>query len=132
MELGGGATVLRQERATVDVIGGMRYFNLKGALDTPGVDGDAHMSQSENLVNGFVGVRGRIAMTQDGHWYMFYVDVGTGSSGLTWQAMTGLGYALKRAELDLTYRYLAFHGTNDQLAQTIRFSGPSLGATFRF
>ncbi|KLU20917.1 hypothetical protein EOS_38960 [Caballeronia mineralivorans PML1(12)] len=55
-----------------------------------------------------------------------------GSSKVTWQAMTGVGYAMKLADVSLAYRYLAFHGSNDQLMQTVRMSGPSLGATVRF
>jgi hypothetical protein len=84
-------------------------------------------------VNGFAGVRGRIAMTQDGRWYVpFYLDAGTGSSKATWQAMTGLGYVMKWADVRLAYRCLACHGSNDQLMQTVRMSGPRPGATVRF
>ena len=46
--------------------------------------------------------------------------------------MTGLGYAMKWGDVNSSYRYLAFHGSGDQLMQTVRLSGPSLGATFRF
>jgi hypothetical protein len=138
VELGGGFTVLRRPRAIVDVIGGLRYLGAKGTLDARfdvpgGGTRGAHTSQSADIVNGFAGVRGRIAMTQDGRWYVpFYLDAGTGSSKVTWQAMTGVGYVMKWADVSLAYRYLAFHGSNDQLMQTVRMSGPSLGATFRF
>jgi hypothetical protein len=138
VELGGGFTVLRRPRAIVDVIGGLRYLGAKGTLDAHfdlagGGTRGAHTSQSADIVNGFAGVRGRIAMTQDGRWYVpFYLDAGTGSSKVTWQAMTGVGYVMKWADVSLAYRYLAFHGSNDQLMQTVRMSGPSLGATFRF
>ena len=39
---------------------------------------------------------------------------------------------MKWGELSLTYRYLAFYGSGDQLVQTLRFNGPSVAATFRF
>ena len=134
VELGGGFTVFRQSRMMIDLIGGMRYLGAKGTLDaTSDSSRDAHASQSQNIVNGFAGVRGRIAMTQDRRWYVpFYLDAGAGTSKVTWQAMTGIGYAMKWADVNLVYRYLAFHGSNDQLMQTVRMSGPSLGATFRF
>jgi hypothetical protein len=137
VELGGGFTVFRQSRMLVDAIGGLRYLGAKGTLDaTAGQAGgtrDAQASQSQNIVNGFAGVRGRIAMTQDGRWYVpFYLDAGAGTSKVTWQAMTGIGYVMKWADVNLVYRYLAFHGSNDQLLQTVRMSGPSLGATVRF
>jgi hypothetical protein len=137
VELGGGATIFRQSRAMIDAIAGVRYLNAKGTLDAsadqPGGTRNAHTSQSQNILNGFAGVRGRIAMTQDGRWYApFYLDAGAGTSKLTWQAMTGIGYVMKWADVNLVYRYLAFHGSSNQLMQTVRMSGPSLGATFRF
>jgi hypothetical protein len=105
VELGGGFTVLRRPRAIVDVIGGLRYLGAKGTFDARfdvpgGGTRGAHTSQSADIVNGFAGVRGRIAMTQDGRWYVpFYLDAGTGSSKVTWQAMTGVGYVLNNHRL---------------------------------
>jgi hypothetical protein len=133
-ELGGGFTIFRQSRILLDAIAGVRYLGAEGTLDGTFSEGSgAHTSQSQNIVNGFAGVRGRIAMTHDGRWYVpFYLDAGAGTSKLTWQAMTGIGYAMKWADVNLAYRYLAFHGSGDQLMQTVRLSGPSLGATFRF
>jgi hypothetical protein len=39
---------------------------------------------------------------------------------------------MKWGDVSLTYRYLSFHGSGDQLVQTLRLNGPSLAATFRF
>jgi hypothetical protein len=139
IELGGGFSVFRQSRMLIDAIAGVRYLGAKGTLDASASDTRASQtatqdtSQTENSVNGFAGVRGRIAMTPDGRWYVpFHLDAGTGTSKVTWQAMTGIGYVMKWADLNLVYRYLAFHGSNDQLMQTVRMSGPGLGATVRF
>ncbi|MDB5785528.1 MAG: hypothetical protein JWQ50_5443 [Caballeronia mineralivorans] len=138
VELGGGFTVLRRPRAIVDVTGGLRYLSAKGTLDASvelpgGGTRGAHSAPRADIVNGFAGVRGRIAMTHDGRWYVpFYLDASTGSSKVTWQAVTGAGYVMKGADVSLSYRYLALHGSNDQLMQTVRMSGPSLGTTVRF
>ncbi|MPW18161.1 hypothetical protein GCT13_14840 [Paraburkholderia sp. CNPSo 3157] len=142
IEIGGGRTVMRQSWGSVDAIVGMRYLGVKGTLDamavsTTGASSGANqqldVSQVQNIFDGFAGVRGRVSITGDGSWYMpFYLDLGAGTSKFTWQAMTGPGYAMKWGDVSLTYRYLAFYGSGDQLVQTLRFSGPSLNVNFRF
>jgi hypothetical protein len=97
------------------------------------VSPDIHASEVQNIVDVFTGVRGHLLLTGDGPWYVpYYLDIGTGSSRFTWQAMAGLGYAAKWGDLSLTYRYPAFYGSGDQLVQTLRFNGPSVNVTFRF
>jgi hypothetical protein len=92
-----------------------------------------NVSTIENIFDGIAGVRGRLFITGDSRWYVpFYLDAGTGTSKFTWQAMTGIGYAMKWGDVSLTYRYLAFYGSGDQLVQTLRFNGPSLNVIFRF
>jgi hypothetical protein len=142
VEIGGGRTVMQQSWGSVDAIVGMRYLGVKGTLDATavlttsagvGASPQLDVSQVQNIFDGFAGVRGRVSITGDGRWYVpFYLDLGAGSSKFTWQAMTGLGYAMKWGDVSLTYRYLAFYGSGDQLVQTLRFSGPSLNVIFRF
>jgi hypothetical protein len=142
VEIGGGRTVMRQSWGSVDAIVGMRYLGVKGTLDATalsstsagvGANPKLEVSQVQNIFDGFAGVRGRIWITGDSPWYVpFYLDLGAGSSKFTWQAMTGIGYAMKWGDVSLTYRYLAFYGSGDQLVQTLRFSGPSLNVIFRF
>lgn len=91
------------------------------------------MSQRQDIYDGFVGVRARVSLTGDGRWYLpFYLDVGTGTSDVTWQAIAGVGYAMKWGDITLSYRYLALYGSGDQFVQTLRLNGPALSATFRF
>lgn len=142
LQLGGGRTVLRQSWGNVDAIVGLRYLGVKATLDASatrtngtGVSQtpEVNVSQVQNIFDGIGGVRGRVMITDDGRWYVpFYLDAGAGSSKFTWQAMTGVGYAMKWGDLSLTYRYLAFYGSGDQLVQTLRFNGPSFNVTLRF
>jgi len=142
VQLGGSRTVARQEWGHVDAIAGIRYLRVKGTLDAaigatvatgPGASSDFHVAQTQNIVDGFVGVRARATITRDGAWYIpLYLDVGTGTSKFTWQALTGLAYSAKQFDVGLLYRYLAFYGSGSQLVQTLRFSGPSLNVTFKF
>ncbi|CAB3801267.1 hypothetical protein LMG28138_04984 [Pararobbsia alpina] len=43
--------------------------------------------------------------------------------------MAGVGYAMKWGGVSLSYRFLAFYGSSDQLVQTLRLNGPALSAT---
>jgi hypothetical protein len=142
VQLGGGRTLVWREWGYLDAVAGMRYLGVKGTLDVgiggtvesgPGDSRNFHVGQMQNLFNGFAGVRGRATITRDGAWYIpFYLDVGTGTSKFTWQALTGVAYATRRVDFGLLYRYLAFYGSGDQLVQTLRFSGPSVNVTFKF
>lgn len=142
VQLGGSRTLVSQTWGNVDAVAGMRYLGVSGTLDAAisatvgsgqGVTSDFHVAQRQNIFDGFAGLRGRAALTQNGAWYIpFYLDVGTGTSKFTWQALTGLGYSTKHVDFGLLYRYLAFFGSGDQLIQTLRFSGPSVNVSFKF
>ena len=143
IQLGGGYTVLQLRRASLDAIVGIRYLNVSSTLNAsfqanfggpgPGLNPQINTSQDENIYDGFVGVRGRVSLTEDGRWYLpFYLDVGTGTTDFTWQAMAGIAYRMKWGDVALTYRYLEFRDSGDRLVQSLRFNGPALNVTFRF
>lgn len=138
-QLGGGYTVVRLPRVTLDAVTGLRYLAVRSSLDArigglgPNLNPEIHVSQNADIYDGFGGVRGRVSLTDDGRWYVpFYLDVGTGTSDFTWQAMSGVAYAMKWGDVTLSYRYLAFYGSGDQLVESLRFKGPALSVTFRF
>jgi len=60
------------------------------------------------------------------------IDVGTGSSDLTWQAMVGVSYAYNFGDLMVMYRHIDYDGGSDDLVEDLSFSGPSFGVRFRF
>jgi len=62
---------------------------------------------------------GRLWQTgQGGAWAIsYYLDVGTGSSKLTWQAMAGIEYRFHWGNAQLSYRYLYYNMREDQLLQ---------------
>jgi hypothetical protein len=62
----------------------------------------------------------------------YYLDIGSGSSTLTWQGFLGVAYAFKWGDAVFGYRRLYYDQSDDKLLQNFRFSGPSLGASFRF
>jgi hypothetical protein len=114
------------ERGSLEALGGLRSLVVEASLDSAGV------AQERTLSDAIVGVRGRIH-TSEGRWYFpYYLDAGAGSSSFTWQGFAGVGYSFKWGEALLTYRHLHYEQGGDKLVQRLDFSGPAVGATFRF
>jgi hypothetical protein len=142
--LGGGYTIVQTPGISLDVIGGIRYLGLQvttdwnltativgppGSLSFPRT---GSVSENEDLWDAIVGVRGRISLGE-GHWSMpYYLDAGTGSSSSTWQGLLGVAYTFGWGDVTLAYRYLYYDQNDGKLIQNLSFSGPALGATFRF
>jgi hypothetical protein len=143
--IGAGYAVQTGKAATLDVFGGLRYFDLSastdwqlvskvtvsggGGLEFPDVGG---VSRQMELWDGIVGVRGRVPLGISDWSIPYYLDIGTGSSSLTYQWMLGIAYSFKWGGVTLAYRDLYFDQKDDKFIQDLRFSGPALGVTFRF
>jgi hypothetical protein len=142
--IGSSRTVLESPRGTLEVLGGLRYFHIEAHTDWqlaatvsgPGAGqtfpAAGSTSRASDIWDGIIGVRGRVRWG-DTPWYTpYYLDVGGGSSSLTWQGVLGIGYGFKWGDLLLAHRTLYYDQSGDRLLQNFRFSGPTLGVTFRF
>ena len=87
-----GYTVVENERARLDILGGARYLymksdikvNISGPLETR----RERFIASDNVWDIIVGVKGRVNLSEK--WYLpYYLDIGTGDTDLTWQAERG-------------------------------------------
>jgi hypothetical protein len=140
----GGYQFFRYPSFTLDGFAGLRYFGLQtetswrltatvagpGAGQTFPASGD--VSKNADLFDGIVGIRGRFIEPNTPWSFPYYLDIGTGSSSLTWQAMAGISYSFKSLDVGLFYRHLSFDQSSDEFVQDFSFSGPALGAIFRF
>jgi hypothetical protein len=142
--LGLGYAFLTSRPVALDVFGGFRYFSLRASTDWqielavtgpgPGqtFPRSGSVSERADLWDGIVGVKGRVGLGRS-HWSIpYYMDIGTGSSVLTWQGMLGIAYSFSWGDVMLAYRYLYYDEKDDKLIQDMRFYGPALGVTFRF
>jgi hypothetical protein len=140
----GGYAAVQDPRATLDVIGGFRYFGLKATSNwqlsaTVAGPGGAQtfartgsVTKSDDLWDAIVGVKGRVKLG-DGNWFMpYYLDAGAGDSTLTWQGMLGVGHAFKWGEVVFAYRYLSYEQGGNKLIEDLSFGGFGLGVNFRF
>jgi hypothetical protein len=113
----------------------VRYFSMDTDLAIQ-VDGPLppelpteQYSQKGELWDGIVGIKGHYGRK----WYvLYYLDLGTGSSEFTWQAMTGFGYRWHWGSVFLVYRYMSFDEGDSGFLRDLSFGGPAVGVSFRF
>jgi len=140
----GGYALVQGPRATLDLVGGLRYFDLEttvswrlnaavtGPVGSVPFGTSGSTSRSESLWDAVIGVRGQLKLGE-GNWFLpYHFDVGGGDSKLTWQAMAGIAYAFNWGELGLVYRHLSYEQGGTKLIDKLQFSGPAFGVKIRF
>jgi hypothetical protein len=142
--LAAGYSLQKTETSTIDLFAGARLldleatvnWNLTAAITAPGgeviLPAQGSIKRDEALWDGIIGVRGHFALGESKWSVPFYLDAGTGDSDLTWQAMTGLTYSYGWGDLIFAYRHLSYDQGTDGFLENLEFSGPGVGARFRF
>jgi len=139
----GGYTLAHGNGSNFDVILGVRGLWLstdtKWVLASSVEGGDftfasaGSTSRDKDYFDGIIGIRGRVALGEGGRWYMpYYLDIGTGSTDFTSQAMIGVGYGYDWGDIEFGFRHLGYDQGNDKLLQDVRLDGFVLGASFHF
>jgi hypothetical protein len=140
--LGGYFRALDRSGMTLDVVAGARYLDVEqrvnwnvtgnvGSIPVPDRVGAA----TAGLTNwdAVIGARGRFAFGAHKAWFVpYYFDVGAGDSDFTWQGIAGLGYAFHWGEIEAVWRYLYYDLPSGKSIADMSFSGPAIGATFRW
>jgi opacity protein-like surface antigen len=133
----GGYAVLQTPGARADILGGVRYANVKPELSwelsgpTGGLATEGSVEKTKDFLDGVVGVRGSANL--GGNWDLrYYLDAGAGSSRLTWQAVAGIGYNFKWGDAELAYRHLTYEFHNDRPISDLKMSGPQITVGFKF
>ncbi len=131
-----GKTFVRTDNYLADALIGWRRFGM--SLDISGDlqgGGSVALDSDVDFNDLLVGINGRYGFGNEKRWTLrYYADIGSGESDLTWQAMAGLAYRFGWGEVFVNYRHLDYEFGDvdrfDDLEAT--FSGPSIGASFRF
>ncbi|MEJ8810537.1 hypothetical protein WKW77_05610 [Variovorax ureilyticus] len=140
--LAGTYRAIAQPGATLDVLFGVRLLDIRQTLDwqlagnvatvAPPLRGGERETSQSNW-DGIVGIKGRVALSGDRRWFLpYYLDVGTGQSDSTWQAMTGIGYAFQWGDVIAGWRYLDYRMKSGRPIQDIGLSGGLLAVTMRW
>jgi hypothetical protein len=138
----GGYTLAHGGGSNLDVIVGARGLwlstDVKWNLASSVEGGDftfaaiGSSSRDKDFIDGIIGIRGRVALGE-GRWYMpYYLDIGTGSTDFTSQAVIGVGYAYDWGDIEFGFRHLGYDQGNDKLLQNVQLNGFAFGASFHF
>jgi hypothetical protein len=142
--IAGGYEVVSTETSSMTAFLGARYFgvdttaswDLTAEISIPGtgviLPAQGQIGTDVDLWDALIGVRGRFDFGKSQWSTRYHLDVGTGDSDLTWNAMAGLSYAFGWGELLLAYRHLEYDQSENKLLQDFSFSGPGIGVTFTF
>jgi hypothetical protein len=133
---------LNQNGLTLDVVAGARYLDVDQKINWslagnvgpfPIPDRAGAVEASLNNWDAIIGVKGRFAFGAKKAWFVpYYLDVGLGDSDLTWQGLTGMGYAFRWCEVVAAWRYLYYDLPSHKAIEDMSFSGPAIGVTFRW
>jgi len=133
-----GYNFYKTSRAHADVFGGIRYLTLEAGADwrisgpVGAFPATGSIRQDKDETDVIVGVRGRTRLGQ-GNWSMpYHLDIGTGGSDFTWQALLGVSYSYSWGDVTLAFRHLDYDFGKGGLVEDLTFSGPALGARFSF
>jgi hypothetical protein len=131
------------ERSPVAWLAGVRWlaidadlgWELTTTITGPDVtlSSDGQASDSIDVYDAIVGVRGTWEIGDLGGWYVpWRLDAGAGSSDFTWQAVLGVGYAFDRSALLFVIRHLDYDSGDEDLLRELSLGGPAFGFTWRF
>jgi hypothetical protein len=140
--LGGEWRAVSKPNYSLDVIAGARLLDIQqklgwtltgniGSVAVPDRTGarDSRLSNWDAII----GVKGRYTFGESGKWFVpYYLDVGTGNSDLTTQALAGVGYSFGWGEVVGSWRYLGYNMKSDQVLQDLSFNGPMISAVFHW
>ena len=141
--VGGQYRVVGSPEFSLDVIGGARLLDIKRSSSwsitgdlgpLPEASRTGSNKAKAALVDAIVGVRGRALLGGAGSpWSVpFHLDIGTGESKRTWQGAAGIRYAFSWGEVSALYRVLDYELDKGDPVEKLRFSGPMVGATWRW
>jgi hypothetical protein len=132
LTLAAGYRVEDSAAMTVDLLGGLRAWRVRGSVDVPVLGVSA--SPSLDFVDPILGLR--INGAFDDRWSAtFYADIGGFGVGseMTSQVVTTLNYQVRdNLYLSGGYRTLAIDYDDGGTVIDMRMSGPLFGATWRF
>lgn len=129
--LGGYAAVDTQD-VTLDILAGIRAWDISASVDVPAVG----VSESPSLTFVDPVLAARLSARLAPQWTAVgYLDVGGFDVGSkrTWQAVASINYQVSdRFSVSAGYRHLAVDYRSDGTILDFSMSGPIVGATWRF
>ena len=110
---------------------GTRVLRIDTTVNLAVGPGSARFTSKDTYWDAIVGISGHTPLTSD--WALsYYADVGAGESDLTWQALVTFDRKFESWTLSFGYRHMAWEFPSGSTLADVSFSGPVIGAKFRF
>lgn len=134
--------LVEDSNKSFDMLAGVRYADVDqdiswsltgdiGQTPLPGREGE--VSVGDTLWDIVVGFRGQVSFGAENKWFIpYYADIGTGDADLTYQLAGGIGYRFNWGGIAAMYRYMEYDVASGKPIDTMDFSGPAVGAVFRW
>jgi len=127
---------------TLDVLAGTRLLDITPKLSwhlagnvgsvTPPDRAGSRESGGSNW-DAIAGIKGRASFSADRRWFaLYYLDVGTGNSRFTGQAMAGAGYTFQWGELLAAWRYIDYQMKSSDPVERLSLTGPLVAFQFHW
>jgi hypothetical protein len=126
----------------LNLIGGARLIDIDQTIDwqlSGNIGSVALPDRAGERTNGvrnwdaIVGLKGRAMFGTGQRWFVpYYLDVGTGESSLTWQAMAGVGYAFGWGSVIGAWRHIDYDAQSGTSIESVSFDGPAVAVAFRW
>jgi hypothetical protein len=139
--LAGTYALVEKPDYEMQLLGGLRYLKIDTTADWNFTGNVGSLPQfvrsgastvKSDVWDAIIGAKGLVKLG-DGTWFVpYYVDIGTGQSDFTWQAMGGIGYRFSWGELIGAYRHLDYRFGEDTGMKSLSFSGPAVSLGFRW
>ena len=128
-----GYRILDSDDASLDVVGGIRYWRLKSELEfQSGVLPGIGLQASRGWTDGIVGMRARRTLSRK-WWASAYGDLGAGGSDLTYEIVGNAGLDIReRYAVVFGYRYLNVDYDKNGFLFDTAMKGPLFGFTIKF
>jgi hypothetical protein len=132
-------TIMNNDIGNLDILAGARYSSLRINLAYEITAPPTKLSRGggfwpqRNSTDFIMGVKGMFRLSHDGKWYVPYEgDIGDGDRNWQWNAYLGVGYKFHWGDVTLGCRNLSYNPQAGQRLDSVRLTGPLLGALMRF
>lgn len=140
LTLAGTYTFVDTPTYTTSIIAGTRMLKTDQTLSWTfssgpvlGVARSGSASADTTNWDAIVGVRGRARYEAGSRWFWpYHLDVGTGESRRTLQALAGVAYAFDFGDVGLAWRFIDYRFDSSSAVESLKFNGLALGVAFRF
>ncbi|MFC3616219.1 outer membrane beta-barrel protein [Lutimaribacter marinistellae] len=131
LTMGVGYDLLAEYTHRLNGFGGFRVLDMDTTANVAVAGGSQRLTDTINNWDAVVGLRGQVALNE--RWdLLYYADLGTGDSDLTWQAALAAEYKFTNWSLGVGYRHLSWEIDKSRTLSDLAFSGPYVGAKWSF